>query len=283
MASAVLLLCFAKPAVHLVEFAVSSELFSYIILIPFISLFIIWIQRDALPAPSTPDKRIALCFSLAGVVALGIYWATLISKTELSRENSLALTNLSLVLLFWGVCGQFLGRITLRKLAFPLGLLIFIVPFPEPLKNLMESGLQHASAIAAVAMIRLGGTPVFYHDLALQLPGITLEVAPECSGIHSSVALFVTSILAGYFFLRSGWKRGALALAVLPLGILRNGFRIFTIGELCVHIGPEMINSMIHRKGGPAFFALSLVPLLILLYFLVRSERRPLGPENYAS
>ena len=40
---------------------------------------------------------------------------------------------------------------------------------------------------------------------------------------------------------------------VIPLGILRNGFRIFVIGMLCVHIGPYMINSKIHRQGGPSF------------------------------
>ena len=61
---------------------------------------------------------------------------------------------------------------------------------------------------------------------------------------------------------------------VIPLGILRNGFRVFVIGQLCVHIGPYMINSRIHHQGGPLFFALSLVPLFLLLLWLRRRERR---------
>jgi exosortase/archaeosortase family protein len=60
---------------------------------------------------------------------------------------------------------------------------------------------------------------------------------------------------------------------VIPLAILRNGFRVFTIGELCIHVGPHMINSPIHRKGGPLFFALSLIPLFLLLVVLQKSER----------
>ena len=60
---------------------------------------------------------------------------------------------------------------------------------------------------------------------------------------------------------------------MIPLGLLRNGFRVFTIGELCVHIGPQMINSPIHHKGGPIFFVLSLIPLFILLIALQKSER----------
>jgi hypothetical protein len=35
-----------------------------------------------------------------------------------------------------------------------------------------------------------------------------------------------------------------------------------------------MIDSIIHRRGGPFFFALSLVPLLLLLWWLWRQEQR---------
>ena len=64
-----------------------------------------------------------------------------------------------------------------------------------------------------------------------------------------------------------------LALAVIPLGIVRNGFRIYTIAMLCVHIDPEMINSPLHRRGGPVFFALSLLPFFALLFLLQKSEK----------
>jgi exosortase/archaeosortase family protein len=60
---------------------------------------------------------------------------------------------------------------------------------------------------------------------------------------------------------------------MIPLGLLRNGFRVFTIGELCVHLGPQMIDSPIHHRGGPIFFALSLIPLFILLVVLQKYER----------
>jgi hypothetical protein len=39
-----------------------------------------------------------------------------------------------------------------------------------------------------------------------------------------------------------------------------------------VHIGPQMINSYIHRHGGPIFFILSLVPFLLLLLLLSKSD-----------
>jgi exosortase/archaeosortase family protein len=86
------------------------------------------------------------------------------------------------------------------------------------------------------------------------------------------VVLVVTSLLAGYLFLSRFCSRAILVLFVIPLAILRNGFRICVIGELCVHISPQMIDSPIHRKGGPLFFALSLIPFFFLLICLRKWE-----------
>jgi exosortase C (VPDSG-CTERM-specific) len=147
-----------------------------------------------------------------------------------------------------------------------------MVPFPPAVLSGIETFLQYGSADAAYGLFRLAGTPVFRQELLLQLPGINLEVAPECSGIRSSLVLFITSTVAGYMFLQTNWKRWVLALFIVPLAMLRNGFRILVIGELCVRYGPEMIHSYIHRQGGPIFFALSLIPLFVLLWILWRSE-----------
>jgi exosortase len=150
-----------------------------------------------------------------------------------------------------------------------------MIPLPLFFADWIVLELQKGSAMAADAMFNLAGTPVVFRDLRIQLQDITLEVAPQCSGIHSTLALFITSVLAAYLFLRAPWKGVLLTLAVIPLAIIRNGFRIFTIGELCVHIGPQMINSYIHHHGGPIFFTLSLVPFFLLLYLLSRGDRRP--------
>jgi exosortase/archaeosortase family protein len=61
---------------------------------------------------------------------------------------------------------------------------------------------------------------------------------------------------------------------------LRNGFRILVIGLLCVNVGPQMIHSVIHRRGGPVFFVLSLIPLLLLLWWLRRGEIRASSVES---
>lgn len=269
-ATLALLVVFSVPLYQLVRVALAQDLYSHVILVPFISLFLVWINRQELPAPARPDPRLAIAPFIAGGTLLALRFAL-----APGPEDALALTILALVLLFAGCCALFVGRQTLWALAFPLGFLVFMAPFPSALNHWIEAMLQHRSADAAYVFFKLAGTTMFRSDTFFQLPGMKLLVAPECSGIRSTLALFITSLLAGYLFLRSPTKRAVLALVVIPLAIFRNGLRIFVIGELCVRIGPEMIDSYIHRHGGPIFFGLSLIPFSLILWWLIKSERRP--------
>jgi len=184
---------------------------------------------------------------------------------------------------FLGVCFFFVGTQALRQVSFSILLLVFIVPFPTFVQDSLTSFLQHRSADVAQVLFALSGMPLLRYDTVFVLPGLfQLEVAPECSGIHSTVVLLITSLVAGYVCLQNPWRRALLTLMVIPLALLRNGLRVFTIGQLCVNIGPEMIHSYIHRKGGPIFFLLSLVPFFLLLLLLRKTEQRaqPCPPQS---
>ena len=274
----VLAACFAKPLFSLVRFALHSDLYSHILLIPFVSLYLAWLKKNELRHDSEPERKLAAVPLAAGLLS-SLAFLTLHSRLQLAPVDSLAWNTFSLFLLFIGAGCLCLGRKTLRALAFSLGFLIFLVPFPVIVRDAIESFLQHRSADAAELLFGLAGTPLLRHGVEFHLPGFSLQVAPECSGIRSSLVLFITSLVAGQLFLRSPWKRALFAVAVIPLGILRNAFRIVVIGELCVHVDPGFIDSPIHHRGGPVFFAISLIPFLLLLYYLrktdVRKNRSP--------
>ena len=280
LATLVLALCFGIPLWDLIWFAAGSELYSYILLIPFISLYLVWLKRGSFPTCSQPARKAAAGFLTAGTVVIIAYWLVLRPRLKLVEDDYLAVMMISFLLFFFGAGCLFLGREILRAAAFPLGFLVFMVPLPAVAVRGIDSFLQYGSAVVAQGFFRLSDTPFFENGLVFQLPGITIQIGPECSGIHSSLVLFLTSLVAGHLFLRSPWKRGILALAVLPLGLLRNGFRVFVIGQLCIHIGPEMIHSPIHRDGGPVFFALVMVPFFLILFLLRRSEQLRAGPTD---
>jgi exosortase C (VPDSG-CTERM-specific) len=270
----VLLAAFGQPLLGLANYAAHSSLHSYILLIPFVSGYLLYLRRDQLPKERVADLPFGIVLLACGLgVFLSTQWLAFAGRAPADNYYFVLLTISFLCCLAAGGF-FFFGRDWMRAAAFPLAYLIFMVPMPDAMADALETASKYASAEVANVLFHLSGTPFLREGLVFQLPNITIEVAQECSGIRSSWVLLMTSILAANLFLKTPWRRFALVVFVIPLAILRNGFRILVIGLLCVNAGPQMIHSLIHRRGGPLFFALSLVPLLLLLGWLHKGEIR---------
>jgi exosortase C (VPDSG-CTERM-specific) len=268
----VLAVCYGRMLYDLVVFAVHSDLYSYVLLIPFVSAYLVKLKWKELDLTSVFERRYAVIPLAAGATLLIGYWYGARRGWTPVVDDYFALMTVSLLCFLLADAWIFFGGKNLRKLAFPIAFLFFSVPFPTGMRAGIESFLQHASADVAAAMLKVSGMPVLQEGTYFRLPGIRLDVAPECSGIRSSVILFITGLVAAYIILNSNWRRVVLVAAMVPLALLRNGFRIFTISQLCVHFGLQMIDSPIHRRGGPIFFGLSMIPFLFLLIYLRKKE-----------
>jgi exosortase C (VPDSG-CTERM-specific) len=267
----VVTLVFVQPITRLLLYAAQSELHSYIPIVPFVAGYLLYIRRRALPVPQHS--------SIAGTAIVGsIGFAALIAgialRERLSVNDSLGLIALAYVSFVAAGGFLFLGSNWMAAAAFPVTFMIFMVPLPDGLVDRFETASVLGSADVAALLFNMTRTPLLRDGTVFALPGIVLRVAQECSGIHSSWVLFITSLLASHLFLHSPWRRIVLVAFVIPLGIVRNAFRILVIGLLCVHIGPHMIDSIIHHRGGPIFFVLSLVPLFLVLSWLRSQELR---------
>ncbi|HOA61638.1 MAG: exosortase [Verrucomicrobia bacterium] len=271
---ALVTLAFAWPLWDLGRFALRSDLFSHVFVIPLISGYLIWKRLDSASLPQSTRSAWAFVPAAFSLFLLALYWTVLRSRGPLPQVDVLSLMTAAYLGLMLACALGCLGTGIVRALCFPITFLAFMIPWPTAMIDAVEIGLQHASAEAAAVLLAMSGTPFVRDGKVFDLPGITLQVAQECSGIRSSYVLSITAVLGGYVLLRTGWRRWVLALAVIPLGIVRNGFRILTISMLCVHVSPEMIDSPIHRRGGPVFFVLSLIPFFLLLLWLRKTERR---------
>jgi exosortase C (VPDSG-CTERM-specific) len=270
----VLLAAFAKPLLTLISYAAGSELYSYILLIPFVSAYLLYLRRDQLPKNYVVDLPLAIVSLACGLgVLVFTYWLDFAGRAPANNDRIVLLTLSFLCCLATGGF-FFFGRAWMRAAAFPLAYLVFMVPMPDAMADALETVSKSAAAEVANFLFHLSGTPFLREGPIFQLPNIAIEVAQECSGIRSSWVLLMTSILAANLFLKTPWRRLVLVAFVIPLGILRNGFRILVIGLLCVNVGPQMIHSLIHRRGGPVFFALSLIPFLLVLWWLRRGDVR---------
>ncbi|MDB6136883.1 MAG: exosortase VPDSG-CTERM-specific [Verrucomicrobiales bacterium] len=257
---------------QLALYAAGAELHSHILLIPFVSVWLIRQEPRVWPQECAPSKRWAAVFTVAGTAALVYGLITGMGEAALSRNDWLAVMVLSFLCFLAAGAFYLLGRKWLAVVAFPLAFLLFLIPLPDAVVDRTEHLLMAFSADAVDLLYAVAGIPYLRDGQVFQLPGITLRIAQECSGIRSSWVLVITSLVAACLFLRTPWRRALLVALVIPLGILRNAFRVLVLGWLCVRQGPHMIDSDIHHRGGPIFFAISLIPLFFLLWWLRRGE-----------
>jgi exosortase C (VPDSG-CTERM-specific) len=274
IAATLLVLCFGAVFLQLFSYAAQESLHSHILLVPFVSAYLIWIARPSLPAAQRGRGMLPLLPAAIALSVLGAYFALRFSGTVFSHNDYLSINVFAFFLLLVSAAIHFLGPIFTKAVAFPLLFLVFLIPLPDGVTSALEIASQYASAETYSWFMDLSGATYFREGRTFVLPNLTIVVAQECSGIRSSFVLFITSLIAGHLFLNSTWKKVLLAFLVFPLGVLRNAFRIYLLSMLSAHWDPGIIHSPLHHRGGPIFFALSLIPFFFLLFWLKKTDQK---------
>jgi exosortase len=273
---AVLLALFAQPLRELLAFALGHDFCSYIPLIPLVSIYLLWTERRSIFAHPGRDRLAAAVFAAAGALSAGwaLGWAG-----RVAYADHLSLLALSLVLFLFAGVFAFYGRRVFQAGLFAWLFLLLIVPFPPSLLDHSIYWLQAGSTHLCAWFFGVLGVPVFRQGFDLFIPTITIHVAKECSSIRSSQALAITALLAGYFYLRSPWRRAVLVLVAIPFSVVKNAIRICTLCLLALHVNRGFLYGRLHREGGFVFFLIALVLLWPLLLWLRRGERARRGAE----
>jgi len=259
-----------SPLRDLLQISKQTDYYSHIPLIPVISAYFIFRKRKEIFGTSR-----SFCWPGLFIMAAGAVLRFVGRGLQADPNDYASLATFS-ALVFW--LGSFLflyGKEALRKAYFPVAFLIFAVPIPSILMEKIISVLVSASTSITNLLFKAIGVPFTREGSIFYLPGFSIEVAKECSGIRSSLALFITGILAGHLFLKKFWKKGVLALAVFPVAVFKNGLRIVGLYMLSYYIDMRFIEGDFHHKfAGSVFFAVGLVLLGLILWFLRRSEVR---------
>jgi exosortase len=244
--------------------------YSHTLLIPFISVFLVFLERKSIFARAQYDYRIGTILLFAGLVAKG---AAAPGLNQLGAENALSLQVLGLAVFWIGAFILCYGIRAFRAGAFPLLFLLLVVPIPNALIDAPLSAVRYGSTEICSLIFKLSGIPFLRNGFDFVLPSISIEVAKECSGIHSTLALLIVSLVAGHLFLAALWRKTFLVLFALPIVCFTNGLRIAGLTLLSVYVDPRFMYSDLHREGGVVFFALGLVLLFALLRLLQWGQR----------
>ena len=271
------LLIFYTPIKEILHLAFYERLYAHMILAPFVSGYFLFLKRKQISLAMDYSFKAGL---ITIIIGISFYLIGGKQGPWHSQDNHLSLIVLS-ALIFWiGGFVLFYGVKAFKIAAFPLLFLLFMVPIPGKALETIIYLLTCGSAEATYGFFKLTGVPVLREGFTFHLPRLTIEVAEQCSGINSSIALFVASIVAGQLFLRTGWKKVVLVLSIFPITILKNGMRIVTLSLLGAYVDPRILSSDLHRKGGIPFFIVALAMLAPILWILRRSEKKNVRTEN---
>lgn len=249
--------------------ALNNEAYTHMLLIVPLSMALIYTQWRTLPK-SFEASATAGSLLLAGVLFVTAFarWGA----PSLADDLRLSLSMIALVTWWIASLVFCFGVRAFRSFLFPLCFLFWIVPIPAAALNCIMPFLQNESAVATRVLFWMTGVPVTQNGTVLDIPGLTIEVARECSSIRSSLVLIVVTMVLGQLFLRSWCRKALLIAAAIPLAVAKNGLRIFVIAELGTRVDPGFLEGNLHRHGGIVFLAIAVAIVIVLIWILRRSE-----------
>jgi exosortase len=249
--------------------ALGDDAYTHLLLIIPLSAAMIFLEWK----PPVRSSGLNAAISLLLLVVAVWTWAVLRWTVPFS-DVTLAMNMLALVAWWIGAFALCFGMGAFRRALFPICFLLWMVPLPRYALNWIVGLLQQGSAVAAHLLFMAAGVAVAQRGLLLHIPGLTLEVAPECSSIRSSLMLLVTTMVLAHLLLRTFWRKALLVAVAIPVSVAKNGLRIFVLGMLGSRVDPSFLTGRLHREGGIIYFLIALVAMGLLLWILRRGEEK---------
>lgn len=234
--------------------------YSHGFLIPVLSGYFLWEKRQELLQLSPQPSAMGLIALLGG--------AALLLLGHIGAE--LFLTRVSLVIVLAGLVLYHGGWHFLRTTAFPLALLLFMIPWPAIVLNTLTLPLQLLAARLSTASLQLINLPVYREGNVIFLPHTTLEVVEACSGIRSLVSLLALAVVFAYMTQRQTWKIALVVLTAIPIAIVANAFRIWGTGVLAHFYGSQVAEGFYHTFAGWLVFVVAFILLTFVGFLLSR-------------
>ncbi len=255
-------------------FGAGTDYYDHILVIPFMSAMLFYWKKNAIFTNAQYLPRFGIPLAACGVV---LYIAGITGLLPLSLNIRTSFLAFSALLAFVGAFVFLFGAKSFQKARFLLLFLAFMIPVPPVILEGFIYSLQVASTEATDILFGILGVPYYREGFNFYLPGVAIEVAKQCSGIRSSLALIVTGTLTAHLFLDRGWKQIILVLSVFPITVLKNGIRIVTITLLATYVDTRFLTeSWLHHSGGFVFY----IPGLLILGLEIWAFRKwPKGPS----
>lgn len=229
----------------------NDENYSHGFLVPLISGYFIWQQRDELQQiPVRPASGgLPLIFFGFFVLFVGV------AAQEFYSMRA------SFIFLLAGMVVFLLGWQWLKSLLLPIGFLFFMIPLPYIIYDALAFPLKLFVAKFSVIVLKLMGVVVLREGNIIMFPHTVLEVADACSGLRSLMSLLALGVALSVFSQNKISRRVLLVALTVPIAVATNMLRVIGTGFLAQHYGAAAAEGFFHEFAGMAVFVLAMVLL----------------------
>jgi len=250
--------------------------FDYCYLVPLVFAYLLWDMRyqgEPVAAARTPTDRApeaaedktrihadgtGFKFGEFGWSVWGL--VPIVLSILLMFAGELASVETFVYLGIWGSLfgiGCLLYGRRIRRLAFPFLILLFIIPLPHYINNILTFQLRLLASEVATNMLLLSGLSAYQEGNIIDLDVTKLQVVDACSGLRYLMPLLLLAMLIGRFFCTGWWRKAVLIILVVPLTTLLNAFRIWLTGVLTIYGHGELAQDFFHDLSGWIIFVIA--------------------------
>jgi exosortase len=238
----------------------SNDYYSHGLLIAPVAIFLA-VQRfrndESMVYPSGSGNFYGIILLAVGLAAY-IYFL---------QAHALYLAAFAMVAMLAGLVWALGGTNVVRKLAFPIIYLVFMIPLPG--WDRITLPLAIFTGVCSGGLVQFLGLNVTIIGNAVSLPNAELVIGAQCSGVNSLIALTSLMVLVAYLLDGPIWSRIVLVLLALPLAVIGNILRVATLLFVAREWGAQAAFTYYHDYSGIFFF----IGVLLLVYPLTRVLR----------
>lgn len=236
----------------LVESWMNNAYYSHGILVPIISIYIIWMMRKELVNIERKESQKGLIVFIAGLILQGIAVLYVIRF----------LSGLSLIITIFGIVLYLYGWKFTNKIKFPILFLLLAVPLP--FVDIVAPPAQTISAVESANLANMLGVPTQRDGLILNTRTGSFEVALECSGLRSIISLLTLSIIYAFILEGSILMKFIIVLSSIPLAMIGNILRITSVLEIANIYGKDMATNYFHDISSLLLFGVAIIGLFLV-------------------
>lgn len=193
-----------------------------------------------------------------------VVWALLLYVV--GRSQAILLFEVgSVIWLLAGLILLQLGPRALKAQWFALFFMLFMVPLPGEVVDLLTMPMKMAVSYVAEHVLYAVGYPIGRNGVILQIGQYMLLVADACAGLHTLLTLEALGLLYLNLVRRdSAFRNITLAILIVPISFTANVIRVMALSLITYHFGNEAGRGFLHGFAGMVLF---LSALLLIIGF----------------